>query len=123
LSESENKSEELGEGVEALTVSITAHVDLNGFGSGEHLHNSGRGEDRENSQLHECSLVRSQNGTKGIKGVSTFLLDSSVEWDLAAYEVDEQDGSCPHQFILKNGFPERRFNLRHQSHEGLDEIN
>jgi len=70
-------------------------IDFDKFGSIEKLHNHRCSDNGGNTELHESSSVGGENGSHPIEWIGLFALDDTVEWDLTAKQINEDDDTSP----------------------------
>jgi hypothetical protein len=62
------------------------------------LHDHGGSDDGGDTEFHESTSVRGENGAHPVEGVRLLRVNNAIEWDLAAEQVDEDDNACPNLF-------------------------
>lgn len=95
LSKSNDKTEEFLCGLEQVSVLLRWLVYFNDLCTCKKLHDHTWGDNGGDTQLHEGSLVWSQDDSQPVERISTFLSSDTVEWDLAADQINEQSDGSP----------------------------
>lgn len=83
------------------SVVLETKVDFNEVGTRKELHDHARGEDRSDTEFHECTTVGGHDDTSPVKGVGRVGGDDAIEGDLGAHKEDEKSYCCPEHFLIK----------------------
>ena len=75
---------------EQRTILLERKIDVNQVGTSEKLHDHSGRDDWGDTELHECTAVGRKNDAHPVQRVGRVGGHDSVQWDLRAYQEDEE---------------------------------
>lgn len=87
--------------VEKRTILLDALVNVEKSGSGKKLHDHGGGDDGRDTQLHQRSTIGREDDSHPIERISPAGSMHTVDRDLTADKVDEQNDTSPDHLFSK----------------------
>lgn len=108
LSEGDKEPSELLSLLEEFSLLFVVVVDLDDSSSCKKLKNHSRSDDRLNAQLHERAFVRGEHHSEHVERVASVSNHDSIEWDLAANQVDKEANEGPEHFISERSLGVKR---------------
>jgi hypothetical protein len=92
---------------EQNSVILQAEIDVDEVGTRQQLHDHSGGDDRRDTELHECSSIWGEDDTHPVERVGGVGGHDTVEWYLGAYQENKEGDGCPEHFLVERDLEKR----------------